>query len=64
MSFAVVLTAQKDEVAGVLVLLDEQSEAEAIAACVRNAGHKVEVRTVDEIMPGWKTLPSAVYSAT
>ena len=47
MPYAVVLDG-RDDVAAVLMLLDDRAEAEVIAVEVRAAGHRVEVRQVSE----------------
>jgi hypothetical protein len=57
MSYAVMLS-DRPNISGVLVMLDDQGEAEQIAVEVRRAGHRVEVRKVGDPVPtGW-TAPS------
>jgi hypothetical protein len=57
MSYAVVLSDRTEEIAGVLVMLDDKREAEEIAFEMRLAGHKVEVRTVSERLAGRRSSP-------
>jgi hypothetical protein len=52
MSYAVVLSDRTDDISGVLVMLDDQGDAEQIAIEMRLAGHKVEVRRVSERLAG------------
>jgi hypothetical protein len=59
MPYAVVLNGRED-VAAVLMLLDDRTEAEAIALDIRAAGHGVEVRQVGEgLLRSWRTRSTA-----
>jgi hypothetical protein len=57
MSYAVVLSERTDDIAGVLVMLDDKREAEEIAFEMRLAGHKVEVRRISERLAGRRPSP-------
>jgi hypothetical protein len=57
MSYAVVLSERSDDIAGVLVMLDDKGDAEQIAIEMRRAGHKVEVRRVSERLAGRQSSP-------
>jgi hypothetical protein len=59
MSYAVVLSDRTDDMAGVLVMLDDKGEAEQIAIEMRRGGHKVEVRMLSEQLARRGSTPEA-----
>jgi hypothetical protein len=58
MSYAVVLCDRPQDVSAVLLMVDDENDAEQIAIEVRLAGHEVEVRWVSERWPGRRALPT------